>query len=160
MPQKTAAHCFACTIVPHNEREGPVKLYYVYIVRTEAPDALDEHLHRHRNSCDGAADCTGQPADSCQTWDRNEAKHSNFSEGHVTPTEHAWALSPCQDPYLVNCGHSDAPWPNVLLAAALDLCAKDQVAFVMRAASAVDKAALSIARWGGINCRFIVTEPA
>ena len=89
MPQEKAAHCFAGPIVPHNEREGPVKLYHMYIVGTEAPDTLDEHLRRHRGSSDGAADCAGQPADSCQEWDKNQAKHSISPRGYTTPTEDA-----------------------------------------------------------------------
>lgn len=36
---------FAGAIVPNNECEWPVKLDNMGIVRTEAPDALYEHLH-------------------------------------------------------------------------------------------------------------------
>ena len=39
-------HRLAGAILPHNEREGLIELDDVLIVGAEAPDALDEQLHK------------------------------------------------------------------------------------------------------------------
>ena len=38
-------HRFAGSVVPDNQCQGLVEFYNVSIVRAEAPNALDEHLH-------------------------------------------------------------------------------------------------------------------